>query len=87
MAEFGVCVEPDGTIIVGDLDARTVTVTKEEIDSYVAGRTASQVESLINQRLTPHGCMVLVQSVTPLRFTLHNTTRVPSSEVRAKMGI
>ena len=88
MADFGVRVNPDGSITVGDLDGGGgVTVTREEIDSFVAGSTAAQVESAVNQRLNPHGYGVLVQSVDPLRFTLHNTTRVPSQQIRQKLGI
>lgn len=86
MPDFGITVEPDGTIKAGDLDNPYV-ITPAQIASFAAGKTAAQLEASVNGLLNPRGFMVLVQSVDPLRFTLHNTTRVPSAEIRARLGI
>lgn len=86
MADHGITVEPDGTIKVGDLDNPYV-ITPAQIASFAAGKTAAQLEASVNALLNPRGFMVLVQSIDPLRYSLHNTTRVPSAAVRDQLGI
>lgn len=86
MAEHGVCIETDGTIKVGDL-ANPYVITPTQIASYAAGKTAAQLEATINGFLNPLGFMVLVQSISPLKYSLHNSTTPPSATVRTRLGI